>query len=77
MRTTTGMGLLRDECLDLQLDTSSIAQDRRLLTSIFILPSDFGGRFMWTGYQDGGDLAKRLYLWSSSSTGGEGISIPK
>ena len=43
MRTTAGVGLLGDKCLDSQLDTSSTAQDRRLLTSVIMLPSDFGG----------------------------------
>ena len=62
MRTTAVVGLLGDECSDSQLDTSSTAQDRRLLTSIVILPSDFGGRFIWTGYQDGGDLTEGQYL---------------
>ena len=42
MRTTAVVGLLEDEFLDSQLDTSSTAQDMRLLTSIVILPSDFG-----------------------------------
>ena len=43
MRTSAWMGLLGDECSDSQLDASSTAQDRRLLTSVVILPSDFGG----------------------------------
>ena len=42
MRTTAVVGLLGDEHSDSQLDTSSTAQDRRLLTSVVILPSDFG-----------------------------------
>ena len=62
MGTTTGVGLLGVVCSDPQLDASNIAQDRKLLTSIVILPSDFGGDFMGTGYQDGRDLAKRWYL---------------
>ena len=41
MRTTAVVGLLGDECSDSQLDASSAAQDRRLLTSIVILPSNF------------------------------------
>ena len=33
---------------------------------------------MRTGYQDGEDIALRGGIfWSGSSTGGEGISIPK
>ena len=43
MGTTTGVGLLGDECLDPQLDISRIAQDRRFLTSIVMLPSNFWG----------------------------------
>ena len=50
-----------DKCSDLQLDVSSTAQDRRFLTSIVMLPSDFGG-FMGPGYYDSGDLTKRQYL---------------
>ena len=62
MMTTAVVGLLGDECLDSQLDASSAALDRRLLTSIVILPSNFGGRFMWTGYKDCGVLTERQYL---------------
>ena len=43
MGTTTGVGLLGDECSDLQLDASSTAWESRLLTSAVILPSNFGG----------------------------------
>ena len=43
MRTAGVVDLLGDEHLDLQLDTSSTAQDRRLLTSVVILPSDLCG----------------------------------
>ena len=35
--------LLGDEHSNSQLDASSTAQDRRLLTSVVILPSDFRG----------------------------------
>ena len=45
MGTTIGVGLLGDECLDPQLDVSSIAWDRRFLTSIVMLPSNFGGTY--------------------------------
>ena len=45
MGTTAGVGLLGDQCSDPQLDVSSIAWDRRFLTSIVILPSDFGGTY--------------------------------
>ena len=40
MRNTAVVDLLGDECLDSQLDTSSNARDRRLLTSVVILPSE-------------------------------------
>ena len=43
--TTTGVGLLRDECSDPQLDTSSTAQKRMFLTSVVILLSDLGGTY--------------------------------
>ena len=38
-----GKASLESSFLDLQLDISSIAQDRRFLTSIVMLPSNFGG----------------------------------
>ena len=61
---TTGLGLLRVEFLDLQPDISNTTQDRRLLTSMVMLPSpsDLGGGLRWAGYHNGGDLAKRQYL---------------
>ena len=40
VRATAEVGLLGDDCWDPQLDTSSTAQDRRLLTSTVILPSE-------------------------------------
>ena len=43
MGTATGVGLLGDKSLDLQLDVSSTSWDRRFLTSIVMLPSDFRG----------------------------------
>ena len=77
VKTIVVVGLLGDECWDSQLDASSSAQDRRLLTSVVILPSDLGG--------DLGGLVIRMVgisltggiFWSDSSTGGEGIPIPK
>ena len=52
MRTTAAVGLLWGDCLDSQLDTSNTAWDRRLLTSVVILPSglrgDLGGLFTRT-----------------------------
>ena len=62
MRTTAVVGLLGDDCLDSQLDTSSTAQDRRLLTSHSHTAFQFWGIFVWTGYQGGGNLTKRQYL---------------
>ena len=42
VRATVVVGLLGDDCWDRQLDASSAAWDRRLLTSTVILPSDLG-----------------------------------
>ena len=61
MRPTAVVDLLGDEHLDSQLDGSSTAWDRRLLTSSHTAFS-FWGRFMRTGDQDGRDLTKRQYL---------------
>ena len=46
---TAGCGLLGFELLDLWPDISSIAQDKRSLTSLVMLPhpSDFGGVDLW------------------------------
>ena len=41
--TTTVVIFPREECSDSQLDASIIAQSRRSLTSVVILPSNFGG----------------------------------
>ena len=71
------VGLLGDECLDSQLDASIIAQDRRLLTSIVILPSDFWGDLCGLVIRMVETLQRGSIFWSGSSTGGEGISIPK
>ena len=77
MRTTTGVGLLGDECSDSQLDASSTAQDRRLLTSVVILPSDFGGDLCGLVIRMVETSPRGSIFLSGSSTGGEGISIPK
>ena len=77
MRTTTGVGLLGDKCLDSQLDTSSTAWDRRLLISIVILPSNFGGDLHGLAIRMVETLQRGDIFQSSSSTGGEGILIPK
>ena len=77
MGATAGVGLLGDECSDLQLDASSIAQDRRLLTSTVILPSDLGGD-LWGLATRMVETSPRVSIyWSGSSTWGEGISIPQ
>ena len=62
MKTAAVMGLFGGECLDSMLDTSSKAQDRRLLTSAVMLHSDFGGDLCGAGYQDGWNLTKGWYL---------------
>ena len=77
MWTTAGLGLLGDECSDLQLDVSSIAQDRSLLTSIVILPSNFGGDLWGLATTMLETSSRGGIFWSSSSTGGEAISIPQ
>ena len=43
VRTTAVVGLLGGDSWDSQLDASNTAWDRRLLTSVVILPSDLGG----------------------------------
>ena len=75
---TTGLGLFGVEFSDPQPDISSIAQDRRFLTSVVMLPfpSNFGGvdllglaiTMVETSPRGG-------TFWSSSSTGDGGISI--
>ena len=77
MGTTAEVGLLGDECLDLQLDASSIAWDRRFLTSVVILPSNFGGDLCGLANKIVETLPRSGIFWSGSSTGGKGISIPK
>ena len=71
------VGLLGDECLDSQLDTSNTAWDRRLLTSIIILPSDFRGNLCGLVIRMVETPPRGGIFWSGSSAGGEGISIPK
>ena len=77
MGTTAGVGLLGDECLDLQLDVSSIAQDRRFLTSVVILPSNFGGDLWGLATMMVETLPRGSTFGFGSSIGGDGISIPK
>ena len=77
MRISPVVGLLGDKCWDSQLDTSSTAQDCRLLTSVVILPLDLGGDLGGLVIRMVGMSLRGSIFWSSSSTGGEGISIPK
>ena len=77
MGTATGVDLLGDECLDLQLDVSSTAWDRRFLTSIVMLPSNFGGDLWGLATMMVDTLPRGGIFWSGSSIGGDRISIPK
>ena len=77
MGTTAGVGLLGDECSDSQLDASSAAWDRKLLTSIVILSSDFGGDLGGLAIRKVETSPRGSIFWSGSSNGGEGISIPQ
>ena len=77
VRTTAGVSLFGDECSDSQLDASSTASERRLLTSVIILPSDFRGDLCGLAIRMVETLPRGSIFWSGSSTGGEGISIPK
>ena len=70
-------GPLGDECLDSQLDTSSTAWDRRLLTSVVRLTSNFGGDLHGLVIRMVETSLRGSIFWSGSSMGGEGISIPK
>ena len=65
MGTTTGVGLLGDECLDLQLDISSTALDRRFLTSIVMLPSNFRGDFLGLATTMVETLPRGSIFWSA------------
>ena len=77
MGTATGVGLLGDECLDLQLDVSSTAWDRRFLTSIVMLPANFGGDLWGLATTVVETSPRGSIFWSISSIGGDRISIPK
>ena len=60
---TTGLGLLRVKFLDPWPEMFSIAQDRRFLTSMVMLPlPDWGGGLAGAGYHSSGDLTNRWYL---------------
>ena len=77
MGTTTGLGLLGVKFLDPQPDVSSIAWDRRFLTSIVMLPSNFMGDLWGLATTLVETSPRGSTFWSGSSTGGGGISIPK
>ena len=77
MRTAAVVDLLGDECLDSQLDASRTAQDRRLLTSVVILPSDFRGDLCGLVIRIVETLLRGGIFCSGSSTGSEGISISR
>ena len=77
MSTTAVVDLLGDECSDSQLDASSTAWDRRLLTSVVILPSDFRGNLCGLVIRMVETLPRGGIFWSGSSTGSEAISISR
>ena len=77
MRTIAVVGLLGDECLDSQPDAFSAAWDRRLLTSVVILPSDCRGDLCGMVIRMMETSLRGSIFWSGSSMGGEGISIPR
>ena len=70
------VGSLRGDCLDSQLEASSTARDRRLLTSIVILPSNFGGDLCELVIRMVETLPGGGILWSGSSTGVNGYQSP-
>ena len=77
---TTGCGLLVVELLDLWPDISSIAQDKRSLTSLVMLPSpsNFGGVDLWGLAITMLETSPRgSTFWSGSCTGGGGMSISR
>ena len=74
VRTTAVVGLLGDDCWDPQLDASNTAWDRRLLTSMVILPLDLGGDLGGLVIRTVGMSLRGGIFWSSSSIGDEGIS---
>ena len=77
MGTTAGVCLPGVEFLDLQLDVSSIAWDRRFLTSVVMLPSNFREDLWGLVTTMVETLPRDSIFWSGSSTGGGRISIPK
>ena len=77
MRTAAVVDLLGDEHLDSQLDASSTPQDRRLLTSVVILPSDLRADLCGLVIRMVETLPRGGIFWSGSSIGSEGISISR
>ena len=77
VRTTAVVTLLGSDYWDSQLDASNTAWDRRLLTSVVILPSDLGGDLGGLVIKTVGMSSRGGIFWSGSSIGGEGISISK
>ena len=78
IRMTVGCDLLRVELLDPWPDVSSIAWDKRSLTSLVMLPSpsDFGRVDLWgLAITMVETLPRDSTFWSGSSTVGGGMSI--
>ena len=76
----TGCGLLRVELSDPWPDVSSIAWDKRSLTSLVMLPSpsDLGGVDLWgLAITMMETLPRGGTFWSGSSTWGGGMSISR
>ena len=73
MGTTAEVDLLGVRLSNPQLDISSIAQDRRFLNSIVMLPSIIRG-YLW-GLAT--TMVETSMGWCGSFTGGGRISIPK
>ena len=69
MGTAAVVSLLGNEHSDSQLDASSTAQDRRLLTSVVILPSDFRGDLSGLVIRRVETSPKGSTFWSSSPQG--------
>ena len=77
---TIMLGLLGVKFSDPQPDISSIAWDRRFLTSVVMLPSpsDFGGVDLWgLAIMMVETLPRGSIFWSGSSTGDGRMSISK
>ena len=77
VRIAAMVGLHEGNCLDPQLDASKTDQDKRLLTSIVILPLDLGGDLRGLVIRTVGMSLRGCIFCSGSSIRGEGISISK